>query len=132
MYNTKGWYENLKKPKWSPPTWVFGTVWSILYILIFISFSFIVIKYFKNEISFIILLPFIINIISNLIFTPIQFGLKNNILALLDILLVLGTIVWIIISIFPIYPWVAFMQIPYLVWVCIATTLQISITIKNR
>jgi len=132
MYDTKGWYKNLKKPKWSPPTWVFGTVWSILYVLIFISFGFVTLQYFNNEISFIVLLPFVINIVSNLIFSPIQSGLQSNILALIDILLVLGTIIWIIISIFPTYQWVAYMQIPYLIWVCIATTLQISITIKNK
>lgn len=133
MPNTsKYWYLDLKKPKWAPPSWVFGSVWSVLYILIFISFGFVFVKAFNGELTFVQTLPFIVNLISNFIFTPIQFGLRNNILALADIIIVLGSIVWIMISIYPEYQWIAYMQVPYLIWVCIATTLQISIVVLNK
>lgn len=133
MPNTgTSWYLDLKKPKWAPPSWVFGPVWSILYILIFISFGFVFVKAFNGKLTFLQTFPFIINLISNFIFTPIQFGLRSMELALIDILIVLGTIIWIIIVIYPEYPWIAYMQIPYLIWLCIATTLQISIVILNR
>ena len=130
--NTSYWYLDLKKPKWAPPSWVFGPVWSILYILIFISFGFVFQKTFKGELTFLQTLPFIINLISNFLFTPIQFGLRNMKLALADILIVLGSLIWITVVIYPKYSWVAYMQIPYLIWLCIATTLQISIVILNR
>lgn len=129
---SKYWYLDLKKPKWAPPSWVFGPVWSVLYILIFISFGFVFKEVFNGNLTFIQILPFIINLISNFIFTPIQFGLKNMKLALIDILIVLGSLIWIVIAIYPEYHWVAYMQIPYLIWLCIATTLQISIVVLNK
>jgi tryptophan-rich sensory protein len=53
-------------------------------------------------------------------------------LAMIDIMLVLGTLIWALISIYPHLRWVTYANIPYLLWVCIATTLQISITILNK
>ena len=76
-------------------------------------------------------LPFALNLIFNFLFTPIQFGMKNNYLAAVDILLVLVTLVWALIIIFPYLPWVAFINIPYLLWVSFATVLQINITLIN-
>jgi tryptophan-rich sensory protein len=75
--------------------------------------------------------PFAINLVANLIFTPIQFGLRNLPLAAADILVVLGTIVWAMAAVWPHARWVAVAQIPYLVWVGIATVLQLSITAAN-
>ena len=124
------WYSQLKKPKWSPPSYVFGRVWSVLYILIFISFTYVFINI--NSIPFIIVLPFILNILFNILFTPIQFKLRNNVLATIDILLLLITLVWLMVSIYTYYPWVTYIQIPYMLWVLIAFVLQISITVMNR
>jgi benzodiazapine receptor len=128
---TQEWYQTLIKPTWAPPVWVFGQVWSILYFIIFFSFGFVFYKYFTKSIPFIVILPFILNLFFNLIFTPIQFGLKNNLLATLDIFLILITIIWFMAVIWKHYPIVAIVNIPYFIWVCIATTLQISITYLN-
>ena len=125
-------YQELIKPEWAPPSWIFGPVWSILYLVIAISFGYVVYKYFKGEISFVVLLPFILNLIFNIAFTPIQFGLKNLPLASIDILLTLGTLVWALIVIFPFVTWVMYVNIPYLVWVSFATVLQLTITFLNK
>jgi benzodiazapine receptor len=74
----------------------------------------------------------VLNLIFNFAFTPIQFGLKNNLLASIDILLVLGTLVWALFAIFPHLKWVAYANIPYLLWVSFATILQLTITYLNR
>lgn len=87
---------------------------------------------FKKELTWVVVLPFILNLIFNLAFTPLQFGIKNNLLATVDILLVLGTLIWAIIVIYPRVRWVAYLQIPYLVWVLFATILQVSITYLNK
>ena len=92
--NAYKWYKKLKKPSWSPPNWLFGPDWTFLYILITISFGKVFLLAFKNEISFFVYLPFVLNLIFNFIFTPIQFGLKNNLLAAIDIILIWLTIVW--------------------------------------
>ena len=125
------WYQSLVKPSWSPPAWLFGPVWTVLYILIIISFGKVFQSFFKKEISFLILLPFILNIIFNLIFTPLQFGLRSNLLAAIDIILVLITLIWAMVAIYPTFRWITFMQIPYLLWVSLATVLQLSILFLN-
>ena len=86
----------------------------------------------KKEVAFIVVLPFILNLIFNFAFTPLQFGLKNNLLAAADILLVLGTLIWSMISIYPHARWITYIQIPYVLWVSFATILQLTITYLNR
>lgn len=124
-------YQELLKPSWAPPSYLFGPVWSVLYLLIAISFGKVFLMFFQKQVSFWVLLPFILNIVFNLIFTPIQFGLKNLTLASVDIVLVLITIVWAMVAIWPHAKWVAYMQIPYLIWVSFATVLQLTITKMN-
>jgi len=132
MNNGTFWYSELIKPNWAPPSWLFGPVWSVLYIIIAISFGTVFYKVFNKQLSFIVALPFILNLIFNFSFTYFQFGLKNNILAAVDITLVLITLVWAMISIYPHLKWIAIINIPYLVWVCFATILQLTITYLNR
>ena len=131
MSEMGNWYLSLIKPSWSPPAWLFGPVWTVLYILIIISFGKVFQSFFKKEISFLILLPFILNIIFNLIFTPLQFGLRSNLLAAIDIILVLITLIWAMVVIYPTFRWITFIQIPYLMWVSLATVLQLSILFLN-
>lgn len=125
------WYSTLIKPEWAPPAWLFGPVWSVLYAIIAISFGYVAYKYSKGLIPFMVLLPFILNLVFNFAFTPLQFGLQNNLLASIDILLVLGTMVWAGIVIYPFIPWVVYVNIPYLIWVSFASVLQLNITYLN-
>ena len=125
------WYNSLNKPSWTPSPETIGTVWTVLYPIIIIV-NFIVIKMLiSKQISFIVALPFLINLVANLIFTPIQFGLRNFDLALLDILIVLITIIWSMFAIWPHKKALALVFIPYLIWVLIASSLQAYITFKN-
>ena len=128
---TYTWYQTLIKPTWAPPSWLFGPVWSVLYIIIFVSFGYVFYLVLTGKLPKIIALPFILNLIFNLAFTPIQFGLRNNLLATIDILLVLGTLIWALVIIYPHIRLVALLNIPYLLWVCFATILQITITVLN-
>jgi translocator protein len=87
---------------------------------------------FGKELPLLVALPFVLNLIFNFSFTPIQFGLRNNLLAAIDIILIWLTIVWSMVAIFPILTWVVYLEIPYLIWVSIATVLQLTITYLNR
>jgi tryptophan-rich sensory protein len=125
-------YAELKKPKWAPPAGVFGPVWAFLYLLITISFGTVFYLELTKQIIAIVVLPFVLNLVFNFSFTYFQFKLKNNYLAALDVILVLITLVSAIVFIFPSVPWIAYMQIPYLLWVTFATILQLTVTWLNR
>ena len=124
-------YQALTKPTWAPPSWLFGPVWTVLYAIIAVSFGTVFYKAFTKELSWIVALPFALNLIFNFAFTPIQFGLKNNWLASIDILLVVGTLIWALVAIYPEIKWIALGNIPYLLWVSFATALQLTITYLN-
>lgn len=128
---TYTWYQELVKPSWAPPASVFGPVWTVLYIGILISFGSVFVMAGKSKIAWIIAIPFALNLLFNFAFTPLQFGLRSNILASIDILLILGTLIWAMLSIFTYAPWVTYAQIPYLLWVTFATCLQLTITYLN-
>lgn len=125
------WYNALQKPSWTPAPATIGLIWQILYPIILISFGFVFFQAFQGKISWIVVLPFAINLVANLIFTPIQFGMRNLPLATVDILIVWATIIWCVIAIWPHFRWVAFAQGPYFIWVSLATVLQLSITAMN-
>jgi benzodiazapine receptor len=125
------WYRSLVKPSWTPAPSTIGLIWTILYPIILLSFGFVLVQAIRRKISWSVLIPFAINLAANLAFTPIEFGLRNLKLASLDIFIVWSTIIWIMISIWRHYRWVALVQIPYLIWVSTAMVLQFSITMMN-
>lgn len=128
-------YTQWLKPSWAPPSWLFGPVWTVLYAIITISFGTVFYKAFTREIPWTVALPFALNLVFNLAFTPIQFGLQNNFLASLDILLVVGTLIWALYAIWHASPdlrWIVYVNIPYLLWGTFATFLQLTITYLNR
>ena len=125
------WYDSLIKPAWTPDPATIGLVWQILYPIIFATFGFVFIQAFRKKVPWKTALPFAVNLAANLAFTPLQFGLRSLLLAAADILVVWVTIVWMIFAIWRHYRWVALAQIPYLVWVTVATVLQLSISWSN-
>lgn len=129
--NTLFQYADYVKPEWAPPSWVFAPVWTILYTIIAISFGYVYYKNKEGKIDFHMTIPFTLNIVFNLLYMPLQFGLHNNALASFDILLVFGTLVYALLTIWRKYPWVSIANIPYLLWVGFATGLQITITYLN-
>lgn len=125
------WYTSLAKPSWTPDGGTIGLIWSLLYPVIAVTFGYVFVQAVRRKIPRAVAVPFAVNLVANLIFTPIQFGLRNLPLAAVDILVVLGSIVWCMAAVWPHARWVAVAQVPYLVWVSTATVLQLSITLWN-
>ena len=126
-----GWYNNLAKPTWTPSPATISLIWKILYPIIAVSFGYVFVQALRRRMPARVAIPFAINLAANLSFTPILFGMRNLSLASVDILIVLTTIVWMMISVWPHARWVALAQVPYLAWVATATVLQLSITAMN-
>ncbi len=124
-------YNSYKKPRFAPPAWLFGPVWAFLYVLILVSAGSVVYAIYKDILPLTAALPFVLNLIANGLYTPLQFRLGSFWLALVDILIVDCTLVWTLFVLFPILPFAAYILLPYLAWVLFATVLQIAITYKN-
>lgn len=127
----KTWYDALEKPDWTPAPATIGLIWQILYPIILVSFGFVFVQALRRKVPWLVAVPFLVNLIANVIFTPIQFGLRNLPLAAVDIVVVWSTIPWASAAIWKHYRWVAVAQLPYFVWVSLATILQLSITAAN-
>ena len=125
------WYDSLVKPSWTPEPSTIGLVWQLLYPVIIATFVFVFVQALRNKIPRKVAIPFVINLIANIAFTPIQFGLRDLLLTAADILVVWATIIWMIVAVWKHYRWIALLQVPYFVWVTIATLLQLSITWSN-
>jgi tryptophan-rich sensory protein len=103
----------------------------MLYAIIAVSFGTIFYKVFTGKLPWRVALPFALNIVFNLSFTYFQFGLQNNLLAAIDVLLVLATLIWAMAAIWRRVRWVALANIPYLLWVSFAAGLQLTVTYLN-
>jgi len=120
-----------RKPSWTPAPRTIGLIWQVLYPVIIATFGFVFVQAGRGKIPWLVALPSAINLVANLIFTPIQFGLRDLPLASLDILVVWGTLLWMMVVIWPYARRVAVAQVPYFLWVSIATVLELSITWMN-
>lgn len=128
---TVSWYQTLEKPWFAPPSYLFGLVWGILYPIIFISFGYVFLKVYTKKWPKKIAVPFVLNLIFNFMFSPIQFGLQNNFLAAVDITLVAVTLIWAMRIVYKKSPVITYAQIPYLLWGLFAAMLQYSVTYLN-
>jgi translocator protein len=125
-------YQVLIRPEWAPPAWVFGPVWTLLYTIIAVTYGTVFYKAFTGVLPLKVALPFALNLVFNFSYTYLQFGLENYTLASVDILLILGTLIWSLVAVYPHIRWVTLANIPYLLWVGFATILQLTITYLNR
>lgn len=121
----------LEKPFFAPSAQVFGVAWGIIYTLIAIAFVLLVHGIYRGKIPKELLWIFILNMIANFMFTPILFGLKNNILAFFVVTYILITLAIFEKKILAYSKSIFSLMLPYLLWVIFATILQLSITILN-
>jgi translocator protein len=123
------WYSRQKKPSFNPPNWIFGPVWTLLYLLMGISLYLIVISEGQTTIPIII---FSMQLFLNLIWTAIFFGMKKPLLAFIEIILLWVSILINILIFYPISMVASYLLIPYLLWVSFASILNFSIWWLNR
>ena len=124
------WYKELAKPWLSPPLWVFSPVWTVLYIMIFSALTVYLIKYrWMDKTQGV--MWFVVQMILNLMWTPVFFGLKNIGLALVVVLLLDFAVFKTMMSFYKVSFLAGRLFIPYFIWVLFATYLTIGIYILN-
>src|SRR5512132_1651696 len=119
------WYIALQKPAWTPPSWVFAPVWSVLYVAIAVA-GWLVWRSKAVSVTKPILL-WLLQLILNGLWSWLFFGLHRPILALIDILGLLATICFFIVSAGKISRTAAWLFVPYALWVGVATALNFAI-----
>lgn len=125
------WYLTLKKPSWTPPSWLFGPVWTLLYILIAISGWLIYTKVERSHKKTLALIVYAIQLFFNLIWSYFFFFLKSPSLALIDISLLAILILINILLFLRLYRSAGVLLIPYFIWVLYAASLNFGIWSLN-
>jgi translocator protein len=120
------WYAALDKPVFNPPDWVFGPVWTILYILMGISL-YLIWKSPASPMRKLALIIFGIQLVLNFAWSFIFFFFQQPGYALIEIVVLWFSILAMIIVFHKINRVAAYLQIPYLLWVTFATLLNASI-----
>ena len=129
LSSVQTWYLTLSKPSWNPPSWLFGPVWTSLYVLMGIA-CFLVWKSNhpqKNK----VLLLYAIQLFLNFLWSPAFFGAQNPLLGLVVIFPLLASILACIVKFRQIHKWAAILMVPYILWVSFATALNAAIWFLN-
>ena len=126
------WYNTLSKPFFTPPAWLFGPAWTFLYVLMAVSAFLVWRKRMVKEKVKEALKVFVIQLVLNLAWSPIFFGLHDIFLALLLILVLWYLILLTIREFYKIDKIASYLLWPYLVWVSFATILNFSVWYLNK
>ncbi|MFA5108211.1 MAG: TspO/MBR family protein [Candidatus Micrarchaeia archaeon] len=121
------WYQTLNKPFFSPPNWVFGPVWTTLYILIGIS-AYLA---YESKAGSPAMRIFGLQLILNALWSILFFGLKNPTLAFIELILLWISIAYMIKLFYKYDRLSAYLLIPYILWVTFAGVLNLSIALLN-
>ncbi len=125
-----GWFAALNKPSFNPPGWVFGPVWTLLYILMGLSFFHIWIKPRIKERT-VAKIIYIVQLLLNFAWSFLFFYYQNIALALIDIIVLDVVVVIMLLKFYQLKPTAAYLNIPYLLWILFATALNAAFYFLN-
>ena len=126
------WYTGLKKPPYTPPNWVFGPVWTTLYILMGISIFLVWQNGLAINGALLAFTLFWIQLTLNALWSIVFFGMKSKGGGVITII-VLWLLIWAtMITSFRVSGWAGALLIPYIVWVSIASYLNIGVWLLNK
>lgn len=123
------WYVDLIKPSFNPPNWIFGPVWTMLYLLMGIALYLIWVKKSKNNKPAFI--AFGVQLFLNAMWSILFFGLKSPLYAFIEIIVLWVAILTTIIYFYKVNKTSAYLLIPYILWVSFAAILNLAILLLN-
>jgi tryptophan-rich sensory protein len=124
------WYDTLTKPALNPPSWVFGPVWTLLYLLMAIS-AWLVWRQKPVPGLTAAMVAFGVQLALNAAWSPLFFGLHRPLWALYDLLALWAALLVTVVLFFRIRPLAGWLMIPYLLWATFAAYLNIMIVRLN-
>ncbi len=124
-------YGDVIKPPLSPPAIVFPIVWTILYILMGISLYLVVNSDKEYEKKFTAIVIFAIQLLLNFIWSPVFFSARKYLIAFIILLVLLCAVILMTVKFYKIYKWAGLLQIPYIIWLLIASYLNLFVYILN-
>jgi translocator protein len=124
--STGGWYEGLVKPAWNPPAWLFGPVWSLLYVMMAVA-AWLVWREGGWRTQRRALFLFLLQWLLNALWTPLFFGLHRPDLALAEILLLWLALVATLLVFWRVRPLAGLLLVPYLAWSSFAALLNFTL-----
>lgn len=130
--NSFNWYNSLNKPVFNPPGWIFVPVWTVLYLLMGVSFFLVWKRGFADKSGRAALACFILQLVFNAVWTPIFFGMKQPLIAFADIILLWLAIAATIICFYKVSKTSAILLVPYIAWVSFAVVLNAAIWMLNQ
>ena len=146
------WYKSLEKPFFNPPNWIFGPVWTIIFILMGVSLYFVWIKNWEprreatdieasNPLSqkFLsgawrkanIIAIFIVQLVLNILWSVIFFGFHNPGIAFFELLMLWFAVLFCIVNFYRVHKSAGFLLLPYIIWISFAGILNYFIWILN-
>ena len=130
--NIPTWYAAINKPSFNPPNYLFGPVWTFLYISMGVA-AFLVWKkgFEKKEVKFALGL-FAIQLALNAAWSPLFFGLHWLLISFIEIVVMWGFILWTLLRFYRISVPAGLLLVPYILWVSFASVLNFSIWWLNR
>ncbi len=126
------WYAAIEKPGFTPPSWVFGPVWTVLYLLMGVAAFLVWQKGLGSAVVRIALVWFLVQLALNAAWTPVFFGLHRIGLAVVVIVLLWAAIVVTMYWFFRVSRPAGTLLVPYLLWVSFAAVLNAAIWHLNR
>jgi benzodiazapine receptor len=120
LFQPGAWYEGLSKPGWTPPNWLFGPVWSVLYLMIAVAGWLV----WRIEGAGLAMLLWLAQLVLNGMWSWLFFGRRRMDLAFVDVVALWLTIAGFILAAWPVSGMAALLFVPYLVWVTIAGALN--------
>ncbi len=125
------WYAQLEKPSFNPPNWIFAPVWTILFLLMGVSLYLVWSKGLQEKKTKTALLIFACQLILNIFWSILFFGLKSPLYAFFEIIVLWLLILFTIISFYRVSKTSAYLLLPYILWVSFAAVLNLSILTLN-
>ena len=126
------WYSSLKKPPYTPPNWAFGPVWTTLYILMGISVFLVWQQGLDTSGTLLAFILFWIQLVLNALWSVIFFGMKSKGGGVITIIVLWFLILATVVASFRVSSWAGALLIPYILWVSIASYLNIGVWTLNR